>query len=203
MSVFLCKSVTACWRQTWSHARSQILPWTQPAHKLNPRMCSLSSRRNLRPCMQSCSKTRYDHAWTIFAQKNAKPMSRNCETDVTVNAKPMSGWMRSPCHDNAKPMSGRIAKPMSNRMRSRCQDECEADVMIMRSRCQGECEADVKTNAKPMSRRPRSRCREGTHTRTRRMEVHTHTNKLTPNGNTQWDMFYFCLQWLLGFLLSR
>ena len=83
--------------------------------------------------------------------------------------------------------------PMSKRMRSRCQDECEADVNIMRSLCQGECEADVKTNAKPMSRRPRSRCREGTHTRTRRMEVHTHTNKLTPNGNTQSDMFYLCL----------
>ena len=83
--------------------------------------------------------------------------------------------------------------PMSKRMRSRCQDECEADVNMMRSLCQGECEADVKTNAKPMSRRPRSRCREGTHTRTRRMEVHTHTNKLTPNGNTQSDMFYLCL----------
>ena len=103
--------------------------------------------------------------------------------------------------DNAKPMSRRTrsrcqyysAKPISKRMRSRCQDECKADVIIMRSRCQGECEADVNTNAKPMSRRPRSRCREGSHTRTRRMEVHTHTNKLTPNGNTQSDMFYLCL----------
>ena len=93
------------------------------------------------------------------------------------------------------------AKPISKRMRSRCQDECKADVIIMRSRCQGECEADVNTNAKPMSRRPRSRCREGSHTRTRRMEVHTHTNKLTPNGNTQSDMFYLCLHWLLAFLL--
>ena len=93
------------------------------------------------------------------------------------------------------------AKPISKRMRSRCQDECKADVIIMRSRCQGECEADVNTNAKPMSRRPRSRCREGSHTRTRRMEVHTHTNKLTPNGNTQSDMFYLYLHWLLAFLL--
>ena len=74
-----------------------------------------------------------------------------------------------------------------------CQRACDADVMIMRSRCQGECEATVKSNAKPMSHRARSRCREGTHTRTRRMEVHTHTNKLMPNGNTQSDMFYLCL----------
>ena len=141
---------------------------------------------------------------------------------ISYNAKPMSIRMRSRCQyysaepmsnlttlniilhmisHNAKPMSIRMrsrcqyysAKPMSKRMRSRCQDECETDVNIMRSRCQGECEADVKTNAKPMSRRSRSRCREGIHTRTRRMEVHTHTNKLTPNGNTQSDMFYLCL----------
>ena len=45
----------------------------------------------------------------------------------------------------------------------------------MRSQCQDESEAEVKTNAKPMSRRPRSRRREGIHTRTRRMEVHTYT----------------------------
>ena len=103
-------------------------------------------------------------------KKNAKLMRVLFrKADVETDAKAMSGWTRSRCQDNAK--------PMSRQMRSRCQDECEADVNIMRSRCQGECEADVKTNAKPMSGRPRSRRREGIHTRTRRMEVHTYTTR--------------------------
>ena len=135
----------------------------------------------------------------IFFQYSSQIMRSlcqdECEADVNI--------MRSLCQGECEADVKTNAKPMSSWMRSRCQDECGADVNIMRSLCQGEYEADAKTNAKPMSRRPRSRYREGTHTHTRRMEVHTHTNKLTPNGNTQWDMFYFCLQWLLGFLLSR
>ena len=89
-------------------------------------------------------------------------------------------------------------------MRSRCQDGREVDLNIMRSRCQGKCEAteaDGNPNAKPMPRRPRSQCREDTRTRTRRMEVHTHTKKLAPNGNTQSYMFYQCFNWLLAFII--
>ena len=33
------------------------------------------------------------------------------------------------------------------------------------------------------------------------IEFTTRTNKLTPNGNTQSDMFYLCLHWLLALLL--
>ena len=131
-----------------------------------------------------------------------------CEADVKI--------MRSRCQDTAK--------PMSRRMRSICQDECEADVRATAkptSRRHSHAHAEWKytrtqrvpwelggnvsraswVGTCPVRVRPRSRYREGVHTRTRWMEVHTHTNKLTPNGNTQSDMFYLCLHWLLALLL--
>ena len=136
----------------------------------------------------------------------------------------MSGRMRSRCQDNAKPMSRYCeadvkanAKPMSRRMRSRCQGDREADVEKAFTRAHAEwkytrtqrvpCElGGIVSRASwvgtcPVRVRPRSRYREGVHTRTRWMKVHTHTNKLTPNGNTQSDMFYLCLHWLLAFIL--
>ena len=129
---------------------------------------------------------------------------------IPDNAKPMSRILRSRCQYYS-------AKPMSKRMRNRCQGDREADVENAFTRAHAEWKYtrtqrvpwELGGNVSraswvgtcPVRVRPRSRYREGVHTRTRWMEVHTHTNKLTPNGNTQSDMFYLCLHWLLAFLL--
>ena len=127
----------------------------------------------------------------------ANPMSSDCEADVEKeeHTRVKRPWSR--CREGS---SSRM-RSLLQRMRSRCQDGHKAYVKMMRSRCQGKCEVDLKTNAKPTSRRPWSRCREGIHTRTRWMEVNTNTNTLTPNGNTQSNMFYLCLHSFLALLL--
>ena len=80
------------------------------------------------------------------------------------------------CQETAKPMSRRKSKPNATPMSRYCEADVNAMLEVLLKVCWVS--KVVGVNAKPMSR----------------MEVHTHTNKWTPNGNTRPYLFYICLQ---------
>ena len=121
-----------------------------------------------------------------------KTMQSRCQNELGISAElryvgfqKLLVIMRNRCQEGKNTRVPRDREAFRERSPSRMRSLWQDTAKSMSMRCWKFCRVKVcwvskvvGVNAKPMSR----------------MEVHTHTNKWTPNGNTRPYLFYICLQ---------